>query len=89
MIFSIQTKTLLESLLIIQKGLPVKTPLPLLNTIKFDVNPDHVILTTSNGDLAIQMLIEADINVKETGKVAIIGKTLINIIRLRDRKSVV
>lgn len=88
MIFSIQTKTLLESLLIIQKGLPIKTPLPLLNTIKFDVNPDHVILTTSNGDLAIQMLIEADINVKETGKVAIIGKTLIDIIRKIDSNSV-
>lgn len=82
MIFSIDRDILLNNLLIIQKGLPTKTPLPILYAIKFEVNDDHILLTSSNTDVAIQVLIdEASITIKKTGRVAIPGRYLIDIMR--------
>ena len=82
MIFSINRNVLLDNLLVIQRGLPNKTPLPILNAIKFVVNEDHLILTASNSDLAIELTIEdKSLRVKQTGKAAIPGRFLIEIIR--------
>ena len=82
MIFSINRNVLLDNLNVIQRGLPNKTPLPILNAIKFEVNEDHLILTASNSDLAIQVTIEdKSLKVKQTGKAAIPGRFLIEIIR--------
>ena len=82
MIFSIDRDVLLNQLLIVQKGLPSKTPLPILYAIKFEVNEDHILLTTSNTDVAIQVLIDDhSLAIKQGGKVAIPGKYLIEIIR--------
>lgn len=75
MIFSINRNVLLDNLLVIQRGLPNKTPLPILNAIKFVVNEDHLILTASNSDLAIELTIEdKSLRVKQTGKAAIPGR---------------
>ncbi|MFA6801627.1 MAG: DNA polymerase III subunit beta [Acholeplasmataceae bacterium] len=82
MIFSIERDTLLNHLLNVQKGLPNKTPLPILYAIKFEVHEDHMILTSSNTDVAIQVFIEEDnLKIKQTGKVAIPGRYLIDIMR--------
>jgi len=82
MIFNVDRDVLLNQLLIIQKGLPSKTPLPILYAVKFEVNEDHILLTSSNTDVAIQVLIDDhSLNIKEIGKVAIPGKYLIEIIR--------
>jgi len=82
MIFNIDRDVLLNHLLTVQKGLPSKTPLPILYAVRFEVNEDHVILTTSNTDVAIQVLIDdQSISIKETGKVAIPGRYLIEIMR--------
>ena len=89
MIFSINRDVLLNNLFIIQRGLPNKTPLPILNAIKFEVNQDHIILTTSNSDLAIQVLIEdKSLNVKQTGRAAIPGRYLIEIIRKLEANTI-
>lgn len=82
MIFSIDRDILLNHLLVVQKGLPSKTPLPILYSIKFEVHEDHMILTTSNTDVAIQVLIDDhSLNISETGRVAIPGRYLIEIMR--------
>lgn len=82
MTFSINRDTLLNSLLIMQKGLPNRTPLPILTSIRFQVREDHIVLTSSNTDIAIQLLIDdKDIAIKKSGEVAIPGKFLIDIIR--------
>ena len=82
MIFSMDRDTLLNHLIIIQKGLPNKTPLPILHAIKFEVNEDHILMTSSNTDVAIQVLIDdSGLAIKKTGKVAIPGKYLIEIMR--------
>jgi DNA polymerase-3 subunit beta len=89
MIFNIDRDVLLNHLLTVQKGLPSKTPLPILYAVKFEVNEDHVILTTSNTDVAIQVLIDdQSISIKETGKVAIPGRYLIEIMRKITSKRV-
>jgi DNA polymerase-3 subunit beta len=89
MIFSIDRDVLLSQLLTVQKGLPSKTPLPILYAIKFEVNEDHLILTSSNTDVAIQVLIDVQsISIQKTGKVAIPGRYLIEIMRKITSKRV-
>jgi len=89
MIFNIDRDILLNQLLIIQKGLPTKTPLPILYAIKFEVFEDHLILTSSNTDIAIQVFIDDhSLSVKQTGKIAIPGRYLIEIIRKVASKKV-
>jgi len=89
MIFSVERDVLLNQLLVIQRGLPNKTPLPILYAIKFEVNDDHILLTSSNTDIAIQVLMDdASLMIKETGKVVIPGRYLIEIIRKITSKKV-
>lgn len=82
MLFSIERDSLLNHLNIIQKGLPLKTPMPILYAIKFEVLQDHMILTTSNSDVAIQVVVdEPSLEIKTPGKTAIPGRYLIDIVR--------
>lgn len=82
MTFSINRDTLLNNLIIMQKGLPNRTPLPILTNIKFEVRQDHIILTTSNHDIAIQLMVDGeDLSIDKTGIVTIPGKYLIDIVR--------
>jgi DNA polymerase-3 subunit beta len=82
MVFSIDRDILLQHLNIIQRGLPVKTPMPILYAIKFQVNQDHMILTSSNADVAIQILIDdPSMVIEQTGKGAIPGRYLLDIVR--------
>ncbi|MBE0700417.1 MAG: DNA polymerase III subunit beta [Acholeplasmataceae bacterium] len=82
MIFNIDRDELLNQLLIIQKGLPSKTPLPILYAVKFEVSEDHLLLTSSNTDVAIQVYVDDhSLQIKQTGKVAIPGRYLIEIVR--------
>jgi DNA polymerase-3 subunit beta len=82
MVFSIDRDILLQHLNIIQRGLPVKTPMPILYAIKFQVNQDHMILTSSNADVAIQILIDdSSMVIEQTGKGAIPGRYLLDIVR--------
>lgn len=82
MTFSINRDTLLNNLIIMQKGLPNRTPLPILTNIKFEVRQDHIILTTSNHDIAIQLMVDGeDLSINKTGIITIPGKYLIDIVR--------
>ena len=80
--FTINRDVLLNHLIHVQKGLPVKTPLPILHAIKFEVFSDYIQLTASNSDIAIQVLIDDEsLRVNKTGKVALPGRYFIEIIR--------
>src|SRR5690625_1576694 len=80
--FSINRDLLLDNLIIMQRGLPLRTSLPILTTIKFDVREDHIVLTSSNTDIAIQTLIDdEDLSISKSGLLTIPGKFLIDIIR--------
>jgi|SRR5690554_1556705 len=85
MIFSISQEALLDAINIIQRGLPQRTPLPILNGIKLVVKEDHLIFTSSNTDLGIQMKVEDEsLEVLATGQTVIPGKYLIDITRKLD-----
>lgn len=85
MIFSISQEALLDAINIIQRGLPQRTPLPILNGIKLEVKEDHLVFTSSNTDLGIQMKVEAEsLEVLATGQTVIPGKYLIDITRKLD-----
>lgn len=80
--FTIDRDVLLNNLIHVQKGLPVKTPLPILYAIKFEVFSDYIQLTASNSDIAIQVLVDdKSLSVTKTGKVALPGRYFIDIIR--------
>lgn len=85
MIFSVSQEALLDAINIIQRGLPQRTPLPILNGIKLEVKEDHLILTSSNTDLGIQMIVKDEsLEVLATGQTVIPGKYLIDITRKLD-----
>lgn len=87
--FTINRDTLLNNLIIMQRGLPLRTSLPILNNIKFDVREDHIILTSNNTDIAIQVIVDGDsLNVVKTGSAVISGKFLIDIVRKVNSKNI-
>lgn len=82
MIFNINQDVLLDAINIIQRGLPQKTPLPILNGIKLEVFDDHIIFTSSNTDIAIQTIInDSSLEVLSPGRIVVPGKYLIDITR--------
>ena len=83
--FQINKDTLLNHLIVSQKGLSNKTPNPALQGIKLEVFKDNLLITTSNSDIAIKQTIkDASLEVKSEGSVLIPGKYFIEIIRKLD-----
>jgi DNA polymerase-3 subunit beta len=88
--FSINKDTLLNSLITAQKALSNKTPNPALQGIKLDVLEDHLIITTSNSDIAIKLTVkDPSLVIQSQGSVLIPGKYFIEIIRKLDGLKVV
>lgn len=83
--FQINKDTLLNHLIVAQKGLSNKTPNPALQGIKLDVSKDQILVTTSNSDIAIKQTIkDPSLVVQSEGSVLIPGKYFIEIIRKLD-----
>ena len=83
--FQINKDTLLNSLIVAQKALSNKTPNPALQGIKLEVLKDHLVITTSNSDIAIRLVIkDQSLAVKSEGSVLIPGKYFIEIIKKLD-----
>ncbi|AIO18277.1 DNA polymerase III subunit beta [Candidatus Izimaplasma bacterium HR1] len=83
--FQINKDTLLNNLIVAQKALSNKTPNPALQGIKLDVLEDHLIITTSNSDIAIKLTVkDPSLSIQSTGSVLIPGKYFIEIIRKLD-----
>ena len=83
--FTIKKDILLNYILHIQRGLPNKTPLPILYAIKLEVFSDYLEITSSNSDIAIQTVIDDEtLTISKTGRVAVPGRYFIDIIRKID-----
>jgi DNA polymerase-3 subunit beta len=83
--FQINKDILLNNLIVAQKALSNKTPNPALQGIKLEVLKDHLIITTSNSDIAIKLKIkDSSLNVNSEGSVLIPGKYFVEIIRKLD-----
>lgn len=83
--FKISKEELLNTLSIVSKGLPVKTPMPILYTIKVEAYEKYLVFTATNSDIAIEVIVNKDIDVKYTGSFCINGKYLIDIIKKLDQ----
>ncbi len=80
--FTIDREVLLENLNTISRGLPSKTPMPILTGIKMEVTSSDLFLTSYNLDLSIQTMIsDKSLDIKEIGRTVIPGKFFIDIIR--------
>lgn len=83
--FQINKNALLNNLIIAQKALSNKTPNPALQGIKLEVFKDHLLITTSNSDIAINLTVkDPSLSVKSEGSVLIPGKYFIEIIKKLD-----
>ncbi len=87
--FEINKDKLLYQLIVAQRALSHKTPNPALQGIKLDVLESHIVLTTSNSDISIQIILEdTSLSVESVGSVLIPGKYFIEIIRKLDGQTV-
>ena len=83
--FQINKDTLLNNLIVAQKALSNKTPNPALQGIKLEVLEDHLIITTSNSDIAIKLTVkDPSLTIQSQGSVLIPGKYFVEIIRKLD-----
>lgn len=87
--FKINKEILLQNLLITQRGIPVKTALPVLTCFKFEVEEKQIAITASNSNIVIQTIIkDPSLQVKRPGTAAIPGKFLADIVRKLDCETV-
>ena len=78
---TIDREVLLENLNIISRGLPSKSPMPILTGIKFYTTDTDLFLTSSNSDISVEVKISESLVVNELGSAVVIGKLFIDIIR--------
>ena len=87
--FEINKDKLLYHLIVAQKALSTKTPNPALQGMKLEVLEDHLIITTSNADISIQIKLEdQSLAIESTGAMLIPGKYFTDIIRKLDGQTV-
>lgn len=86
---TISRELLLENLNVISRGLPSKSPMPILTGIKFEATDTDLYMTSSNTDISVEVLISDDeLSIKEPGKTVVPGKFFIEIIRKINSKKI-
>lgn len=86
---TIDREILLENLNVISRGLPSKTPMPILTGIKLEATDTDIYMTSSNTDISVEVLIsDSSLEIKEPGKTVIPGRFFIDIIRKINSKKV-
>ena len=82
MIFSVDREILIENLKIISRGLPSKSPMPILTGIKLHLTETDLFMTSSNTDISVQVNIsDSSLQIVKPGKAVVPGKFFIEIIR--------
>ena len=86
---TIDREILLENLNVISRGLPNKSPMPILTGIKMETTDTDLFLTSSNTDISVEVLInDASLKIQEPGKTVVPGKQFIDIIRIIGAKKI-
>ena len=85
---TIDRDVLIENLNTISRGLPTKTPNPLLMGIKLYVTESDLFMRSSNSDISVEVNINhPSLEIKETGEAVVPGRFFIDIIRkINSRK---
>ena len=84
--FKIKRIKLLNALSKTTKAVSIRSPLPVLTGIKFDLHDDCLILTGSDSDITIQTKIikDEDLTIYETGGVVLNSRYILDIVRKID-----
>ncbi len=86
---TIDREILLENLNVISRGLPAKSPMPILTGIKMEATDTDLYMTSSNTDISVEVLIsDASLKITEPGKTVVPGKFFIEIIRKINSKRI-
>lgn len=87
--FTIDREILLENLNIISRGLPAKSPMPILTGIKLEVTTTDLYMTSSNTDISVETFInDSSLQIAKPGKTVVPGRFFIDIIRKINSKRV-
>ena len=86
--FKIKRLELLNALTKVSRAVSIKSPLPVLTGIKFDLKSDQLILTGSDSDITIQTSIQDHIDIIEPGSVVLSSKYILEIIKKIDSEDV-
>jgi len=86
--FKIKRIVLLNALAKVSRAVSLKSPLPVLTGIKFDLKEDELISTGSDSDITIQTSINEDIEIIETGAVVLSSRYILEIIKKIDSEFV-
>lgn len=85
---TIDRDVLIDNLNTISRGLPTKTPNPLLLGIKLYVTETDLFMTSSNSDISVEVDINhPSLEIRETGEAVVPGRFFIDIVRkINSRK---
>lgn len=86
--FKIKRVELLNALTKVSRAVSIKSPLPVLTGIKFDLKEDELILTGSDSDITIQTSIQDNIEIIEPGSVVLSSRYILEIIKKIDSEDV-
>ena len=86
--FKIKRLELLNALTKVSRAVSIKSPLPVLTGIKFDLKEDELILTGSDSDITIQTSIQDHIDIIEPGSVVLSSKYILENIKKIDSEDV-
>lgn len=85
----IDREILLENLNTISRGLPVKSPMPILTGIKLYATDTDLFMTSSNTDISVEVTInDSSLQIIEAGQTVVPGRFFIDIIRKINSKKV-
>ena len=86
---TIDREVLIDSLNTISRGLPSKSPMPILMGIKLYATNQDLYLTSSNSDISVEVRINHEsLVIEEYGQVVVPGRFFIDIIRKLNSKKV-
>lgn len=89
MIFSVDREILIENLKIISRGLPAKSPMPILTGIKIEVTDTDLYMTSSNTDISVQTFInDKSLVVTKPGKTVVPGSFFYEILKKINSKKI-
>lgn len=86
--FKIKRLKLLNALSKTTKAVSIRSPLPVLTGIKFELKDNELILTGSDSDITIQTSIKENIEIIKTGAVVLSSKYILEIIKKIDSDEV-
>ncbi len=86
--FKIKRLELLNALAKVSRAVSLKSPLPVLTGVKFDLRENELVLTGSDSDITIQTTITENIEIIEKGSVVLSSRYILEIIKKIDSEQV-